>query len=51
MAEKRDLMPNSPAKWAEAAEPWIFPTDPVSPMKAEGLFIERAAEIGLRYSV
>jgi uncharacterized protein len=39
MTEKRDLMPNSPAKWRETADPLPYPIVPWAPISAEEEFL------------
>jgi uncharacterized protein len=41
MTEKRDLMPNSPAKWRETAEPLKVHICPWTPSHAERMFLKR----------
>ncbi len=47
MTEKRDLMPGSPAKWLESAEPLPERIVCWTPEWARHQFMKRAAEIGL----
>jgi hypothetical protein len=47
MTEKRDLMPNSPAKWRETAKPLAITIVPWSPARAKAEFLRRAEEVGL----
>ena len=47
MTEKRDLMPNSPDKWAETAEPLEAIISPMSWVQAKRAFLERFGELGI----
>jgi len=47
MTEKRDLCPNSPAKWQETAKPLTEKIIPWTPKLAEHNFLQRAKELGL----
>ncbi len=47
MTEKRDLMPNSPQKWAETAEPLADRIVCWTPEWAKHQFLKRAGELGL----
>lgn len=47
MTEKRDLMPNSPAKWRETSEPMPEAIIPWGPERAKAEFLQRAAELGI----
>lgn len=48
MTEKRDLMPNCPAKWREESEPLPDRIRHWGPSWAEQMFLMRARELGLR---
>lgn len=48
MTEKRDLMPNSPAKWAETEEPCKFTLPDWGPVRAKEMFLRRAEKLGVR---
>jgi len=50
MTEKRDLMPGL-LKWAETAQPLDDPIIPVTPEVAEGEFLRRAGELGIKWSM
>lgn len=50
MTEKRDLMPNSPAKWRETAEPLPDQIEPWSPRRAKAAFLVAFAEISSQAS-
>ncbi len=45
MTEKRDLMPNSPAKWREISEPLMEAIKPLPPGAARSMFLDRFAEL------
>ena len=47
MTEKRDLMPNSPAKWMESADPLPEKIVCWTPEWSRHQFMKRAAELGL----
>lgn len=47
MTEKRDLMPNCPAKWLETAEPLAERIIPWTPDWSRHQFMKRAGELGL----
>lgn len=47
MTEKRDLMPNSPAKWKEQAEPFPYTIVPWTPEIACVTFLQTARTLGL----
>lgn len=48
MTEKRDLMPNSPAKWRETSAPLNSIIVPWAPVVARGEFLRIAAQLGIR---
>lgn len=47
MTEKRDLVPNSPAKWRETVEPLEKRIECWTPRLAEHMFLKRAQELGI----
>lgn len=47
MTEKRDLMPNCPAKWREDVEPLLERIQCWGPSRSEAMFLARARELGL----